>query len=554
MRNARRILIKEDRKIIDALEQLNTTEERLLICVNDKNKLQGVINDGDIRRAFINGADLQQKIKDYMQKTPLFVTQQCDFHEAMRLMSKRVSILPVIDENKKVAGYYSYRDKEEFIDIKMRDITIVGMGYVGLTLAVAMSDIGFNVNAYDTNVRLIKKLRRGKTHFYEQGLQKYMDHLVGKKMRMSTDIEEVRGSIYVITVGTPMVKPQMTPNKDHALEAARAIGRVLSHGDLVILRSTVPIGFCRNEALPVLEKESGLKVGRDFYLAYAFERTTEGKALKELRTNPQIIGGYDGKSTELTARLFNCLTHSVIDVESLEAAEMCKLIDNSFRDHMFAFINQLVPLAEDLKLDLCRIVDAVNHGYQRNSVPKPSPGVGGACLSKDPYILNLALEERGFDSTLIKGARKINESGPKYLKNKLERLLKSVHKDIRTAKIFLVGLAFKGNPVTSDLRESTSLWFLDLLPNKKNVCAYDPVVEDEAIHDLGITAVSIEEGFKDADAVVFLNNHQSYLDIDVFQMAKLMNTPAIFIDTWHLFEPFDIKRIEGIIYGGMGND
>jgi len=554
MKNAKDIIIKQDNKIIDALKQLNSSMERLLICVDDKKTLQGVVNDGDIRRALMNGAALDSRIKDHMQRTPLFVSQQCDFHEAMRLMSKRVNVLPVIDHDNRVTGYYSYRDKEEFIDIKMREITIVGMGYVGLTLAIALSDIGFNVSGFDSNANLVKKLKKGKTHFYEQGLQKYMDHLMGKQIRMATKIEEVRGSVYIVTVGTPMIKPQMVPNKQHALDALKGIGKVLKHGDLVILRSTVPIGFCRNEAIPALEKASGLKVGKDFYLAYAFERTTEGRALKELRTNPQIIGGYDGKSTELAARLFNCLTHSVIDVESLEAAEMCKLIDNSFRDHLFAFINQIVPLAEDLKLDLCKIVDAVNHGYHRNSVPKPSPGVGGACLSKDPYILNVAFQERGLDSTLITGARKINESGPMHVKKKLERMLKSVKKDIRTARIFIVGLAFKGNPVTSDLRESTSLWFLDLLPNKKNICAYDPVVDEEAIRQLGIEPVTLPQGFKGADAVIFLNNHQSYLDIDVFQMTKRMNAPAVFIDTWHLFEPFDLKRLPGVLYGGVGND
>jgi UDP-N-acetyl-D-mannosaminuronic acid dehydrogenase len=378
---------------------------------------------------------------------------------------------------------------------------------------------------------LIKDLDQGKSHFYEKGLQKYLDHLVGRNLRFTNDIKKAKASIYIITVGTPIIKGTKKPNLEYALKATRDIAQILEPSDLVVFRSTLPLGFCRKNALPLLEKVSGLKAGQDFYLAYAPERTTEGEALKELRSNPQIVGGFDEKSKDIAGRLFNSLTHSVIDVETLEAAEMCKLIDNSFRDHMFAFSNQMAPLAESFNLDLCKIVDAVNHGYKRNSVPKPSPGVGGACLSKDPYILNMAFEEHQLDSALVLHSRRVNEAGPKILRDKLARLLKKVGKD---------------------LRDSTSLWFLEHLPNHKNIYAYDPIVKPEDIKKLGIKPVSLEQGFRNADAVVFLNNHQSYHNIDIFHYTSLMKKPAVFIDTWHLFEPLDVKSIDGIVYGGIG--
>lgn len=554
MRKVDRITIKTDQTLYSALKLLEKTQEKLLICVDKDKRLQGVINDGDIRRALLKGAAMKDGISNYMQKKPLYVTDQCSINDAMRYITNRVSVLPVVGHTSRVVGYHSFKEKEQFIDVKMRNVTIVGMGYVGLTLAIALSDVGFEVNGYDINRGLINILKRGKTHFYERGLQKYMDYLVDRNIKFTTDLEKAYASIYIITVGTPIIKPSMKPNTKFVLQAVSSVGRILESKGLVILRSTVPIGFCREQIIPCLEKESGLKVGKDFFLAYAPERTSEGQALVELGTNPQIIGGYDEKSTELTSRVFNCLTHSTIGVGSLEAAELCKLLDNSFRDHIFAFINQIVPLTERLGLDLCKIVDAVNHGYHRNYIPKPSPGVGGACLSKDPYILNHAFGKRGLNSYLIKNARRINEKGPLRVKNKLKKLLKSVGKDIKHAKIFLIGLAFKGYPETSDMRESTSIWFLNQLPEKRNVCAYDPVVSHNDIARLGIKPVGLKEGFRNADAVVILNNHNSYRDINIFELTKLMKKPAVFIDTWHICEPLDVKRIEGIVYGGVGND
>lgn len=554
MRKARRISINTKSSIKDALKQLEATQEKLLICVGKNDKLEGVINDGDIRRALLKGAALKDTIERYMQKKPMYVTDQCSPQDAMRYITNRVSVLPVIDPNSRVVGYYSFKEKSESLDIKMREITVVGMGYVGLTLAMALSDIGFEVNGYDINKDLIEALKKRKPSFYEKGLQKYLDLLEGRNINFISNPEEARANIYIITVGTPIDKNTQHPNKKYVLDAAREVSKLIERMDLVILRSTVPIGLCREKVAPVLEKGSGLKAGRDFFLAYAPERTVEGQALQELRINPQIIGGYNEKSVEIASRLFNSLTHSVIDAGSLEAAEMCKLVDNSFRDHIFAFINQLVPLAEKLGLDLCKITDAVNHGYHRNYVPRPSPGVGGACLSKDPYILNEAFEKYGLEAPLIKGSRCINEEGPRKVKEKLEELLQKVNKDIKNANIFLMGLAFKGTPETSDMRNSTSLAFLDHLPEKKNIRAYDPVIMPGDIKKLGVKPVTLKEGFRDADAIVILNNHKSYSDMNIFELTSLMKKPAIFIDTWHVFEPLDIKRIEGIVYGGVGND
>jgi UDP-N-acetyl-D-mannosaminuronic acid dehydrogenase len=554
MRRPDRIVIPTDATLLQALRQLEETKEHLLLCVDGQRRFEGVINDGDVRRALIAGAGLGDRIRAHMQDEPLFVSTQVSFHEAMRYISDRIRVLPVVDAERRVVGYYSQKEKEEFVDIKQRKVTVIGLGYVGLTIAVTLTDVGFAVVGFDVNEDLVGTLRKREAPFYEKNLQKYLDFHAGRNLTFTATLEDARASVYIITVGTPLLRPAMQPNVAYLQRAAAEVGDVLEPGDLVVLRSTIPVGCSREEVIPVLEARSGLTVGRDVLLAYAPERTAEGLALQELRTNPQIIGGYDEKSTELTARLFNCITRTVIDVGSLEAAELSKLLDNAYRDHKFAFINQMTALTEKLGLDLCEVIDAVNFGYGRNGIPKPSPGVGGPCLSKDPYILGSVFTRHGLDPTLLLDSRRVNESIPAHLVARLRALLHRTGKDIEKARIALIGFAFKGDPETSDLRDSTSLWFLDRLPSKANVLGYDPVVRPEEIATLGIVPATVRECFTDADAVVILNNHHSYQDLHIFDLLKLMNRPAVFIDSWHVFNPIDIKRVEGILYAGVGND
>lgn len=553
MRKPERISIHYQAKIRDALSQIEATQETLLICIDNNNKFVGVINDGDIRRALLRGASIDDPIHDYLPDKPLFVSDQVGYSEAMAQISTRIKVLPVVNPHNVVVGYYTFKEKADFSNIKSRNITVLGMGYVGLTIAVILADVGFKVVGYDINKKLIEKLKKNIPPFYEKGLQSCLDFHVGRNLQFVDDFNHAYGGVYIITVGTPVNKQSHKADISYVLKAIASVGKLLESKDLVLLRSTIPVGFTQEEVIPELEKQSGLKVGEDFHIAFAPERTAEGVALKELRYNPQIVGGYDDKSYELAASLFNSFTPSIIHVKSLEAAEMCKLLDNTYRDHKFAFANQLTKLTERLGLDLCEIIEALNHGYSRNDIPKPSPGVGGPCLSKDPYILSSVFKQYDLDSSLILNCRKVNELGPVQVKETLEKLLKKADKKITSAKLFLIGFAFKGTPETSDLRGSTSLAFLDLLPDKQNIRGYDPVVSSNDIRGLGITPVSLEEGFENADAAIILNNHPSYQDINIVEMFSKMNRPAVFIDTWHIFDPLDIKRIGGLLYGGVGN-
>jgi len=549
------IVININSTIYDALIQLENTKKKHLICVNDHMELVGVVNDGDIRRSLIAGNQLDSSVNVAVNHSPVALNLQTTQKEIEKMLSIRIRIIPIIDERNILVGYYDFKEKNSQISIKNRTVAIIGMGYVGLTLGLLLADSGFKILGYDLNSDTIKKLENSIPPFYENGLENYLKLHSNKSIKFIDDVSLLKSDIYIITVGTPLKQNNKKPNINSITKAAETVASKIEKGDLVVLRSTVPIGCSRSTVLPILEKKSQLKCGKDFFLSFAPERTAEGIALQELKTNPQIIGSHDRTSYELTSQLFSTITNTVLNVGSLESSEFAKLIDNSFRDHLFAFSNYLALLAEQLNINLHEIIDAVNFNYHRNIIPKPSPGVGGPCLSKDPHILKSVFEENDIHIDLINVTRKINELGPDLLTLKLEKLMKQVGKDLNVAsKISLIGLAFKGNPETSDLRDSTSLSFWKALPNKNNIFAYDPIVTDEEIEHLGIKPTSIEGAFMNADAVIFLNNHKSYSNIDLVNCLNSMNKPAVIIDTWYIFDPLFFKRHQGIIYGGLGND
>jgi UDP-N-acetyl-D-mannosaminuronic acid dehydrogenase len=556
MNKSKKILINENKSIKDALYKLTSTREKLLICVDNSNKFLGVINDGDIRRAILKKAKLNEKIKKYINKKASFVTDQISEVEASKLVTSRIMVLPVINSFQNVIGYYSFRGKEENFNIISKEVTVIGMGYVGLTLSAILAEVGFKVNGIDINRNIINKLNKKIVPFYEKDLSKYVDKNLNRKLFFSDNLNKSKTSIFVISVGTPITNNKK-PDLRNLIKAVNLVGKSLIKNNLVILRSTLPIGTTRKIVIPRLEKNSSLKVGEDFSVAFAPERTAEGIALKELRENPQIIGGYDEKSSEKTANFFNTFTHSTVHVQSLEAAEFCKLIDNSYRDHRFAFVNQFIKFSEKLNIDLTKIVKSVNHGYSRNDIPIPSPGVGGPCLSKDPYILSNDLENKKLNSSLIKLSRKTNESIIPYVHLKVKNNLKKIKKEINTSKIFIIGMTFKGSPETSDVRNSSSIELIKKLKTKKNrIHVYDPYSSFNLnlFKKLKIKNSSLKDGFNKADAVIIMTNNKSFNELTHQKYLNSMNKPSIFLDTWHIFDPIELKQFKGINYYGLGND
>ncbi|OGI11765.1 MAG: hypothetical protein A2Y40_01120 [Candidatus Margulisbacteria bacterium GWF2_35_9] len=438
-----------------------------------------------------------------------------------------------------------YEDNQE------TNVCILGLGYVGLTLATIFADVGIKVTGIDRDEILINNLNVGKPPFFEKGLVEMLSanaHLPFPPTYL-VGLKEPCATIYIITVGTPIMRPSLEPNLDYVRNATKEVAAVLRAGDLVILRSTVPIGVTRNVVLPALESISGLVAGKGFDLAFCPERTIEGKALTELRELPQIVGGYNKSSTERAANLFRNTTQTVIDVGSIEASEMLKILDNTYRDLMFAYSNQMALLCANLGLDMTPIVRAANQGYNRNRIPVPSPGVGGACLSKDPYILASVCRQAGIDPELFILGRQINEFMPLHAVQKVEVELEKLGKPLKDSTILVLGFAFKGQPETSDMRDSPTIDLVNYLKQKgSRVIAHDPLVSREEIKALGVEVTTIENGFAHADAVIIMLNHTVYQDLDMHYLIEKAKKPLVLMDGWHLYSKTDMDRLSGLVY------
>lgn len=429
-------------------------------------------------------------------------------------------------------------------------VCVVGLGYVGLTLALVLADCGIKVIGIDSNKEIVTKLRSGKPTISEKDVGSLLSKHKEENFIVSSEIDETDFEVFVISVGTPL-NEQNSPILDYLINSCDEIGKRLKTNQLVIVRSTVPVGATRNVIIPILEEKSGLKAGSDFEVVFAPERTAEGVAISELRSNPQIIGGLSEKSIKQAEKLFEKMTKTIIPLSSLEAAEMIKLIDNSYRDVRFAYANEIALICETLKLDARECIRKANFGYSRNSIPEPSPGVGGPCLSKDPHILVHVSKQFGFEPNLIMHSRWLNEFVPSHLASKIDKKITAAGKNKKNLKILIIGFAFKGEPETDDTRNSSTIILLKELKKQYSmIYGYDPVVKMEEIERLGAIPTTIKEGFHNADCVIIMNNHKSYTKLDMKNLIKSTSKPLIFVDCWSMFK--EIQKEGGIVYTGIG--
>ena len=535
LQNSDQLLIKKNFQLKKILKIIEKGEEQICFLVNSKDQLISTITDGDIRRAIIKGKSLNSRIGDIKLRKPTFIRYEELDKNIYKSLNSRIRILPCIDRNNKLLGYLRYRDLISEDSIRSREICVVGCGYVGLPLALVMAKSGFNVKGYDVNRELVSKLNKYKAPFYEKGISSLLNQQLNKNLQITHSISEIRNcDTYIISVGTPITKLKK-PNYLYLKKSINTLCKLLKKGDLIILRSTVPVGTSKKILINLIETRTNLKAGKDFYVSFCPERTVEGNAILELTNNPQIIGGYCEKSAEISIKIFNEITHTVIDVQTLEAAELSKLIDNSYRDTIFAYSNQMSLLASKFKINYSKLVDKINLGYSRNFVPKPSPGVGGPCLTKDPYILANSLSERKINYSLLNSARLTNEVMPKKICEKIYSKIKILKKNNKKINIFITGIAFKGDPETSDLRDSTSIEIINILKkNKKNhIFVHDFVLEKMNTKPKGYKFIDLNKGLQGADVILILNNHKNYENLSHHLLKKIKKNTIVF-DAWQM--------------------
>ncbi len=430
-------------------------------------------------------------------------------------------------------------------------ICVIGMGYVGLTLSLVLAKKGFRVYGVEARSEVARQLQAGTPHFYERGLAELLAERVDSgAFTVSEQIPaDAPMDVFIVAVGTPLDPATKAPILDSLRLAAESIVPHLGQGGLVILRSTVPVGVTRGVVLPILRRDGA----KNIFLAFCPERTIEGKALEELEYLPQIVGGIDEESVRRAESIFTRITTKVVKVSSLEAAEMTKLIDNSYRDLCFAFANEIAMIAKHLGVAGDEVIRAANDGYPRTRVALPG-FCGGLCLKKDPRILSLSAAAAGYQPRLVGAARQVNEDLHHYTAVRIAEHLKEKGKDIQRAKIFISGFAFKGRPETDDVRDSPTLEVLAELRKlgAQHIAGHDFMVASAVIASLGVEPASLEEGFRAADCVVLMNNHAGYEKIDLNQYLPLLNPDALIFDGWRMFDEALVKKHNGLCYDSLG--
>lgn len=554
---ASKCLILDSSKTIQfVMKEMTLNENQYALIADNKNKLVGIVTDGDLRRSLSSNADINSSVSLIMNRKPKTIHESELNEDSYKLLNKKIKYIPILSKDFSILGVISEDEIVYPLDINNKEVCVIGMGYVGLTLSLVMAESGFNIYGYDKDINVVNALKSHKPTFFENGIETYIKRYVNKELKIINDLNQIDADVFIISVGTPLVNDSNIPNIRYIEEVVDELSKVIKKNNLIILRSTVPVGTTRNIVKKRLERITKMECGKDFFLSFAPERTIEGDALNEIKTLPQIVGANDKVSLNLTDQIFSEFANNIIKVDSLESAEMIKIMNNTFRDVKFGYANEMALICKDLGLDMNALVSAANNGYTRDKIPIPSPGVGGPCLPKDAKILSYSIKDIKRPASLISTARVINESIVLNVYQEVERHFHNIKKDKRNSKFFVIGMAFKGNPATSDLRGSNSIDLIDLLKSEgishKKIYVNDPVIQKSELQRLKYNVLSLEDGFRNADAVFLMNNHESFYNLDIYNLLKNASKDCIFFDGWHFFEPSKIKTINNIKYLSVG--
>jgi UDP-N-acetyl-D-mannosaminuronic acid dehydrogenase len=549
----------------DAMMKMGATKENkffagLVVLVDESEVVIGVVTDGDIRRAISHGVAVDDLAVSVANLNPFKLTiNGSDLREQYQIErqkvafnSRKYSKVILVNAN----GTLNDVVDTEFLNLenqRFETIAIYGMGFVGLTLATTFANVGYAVIGFDTSNEVISSLKMRKPTFFERGLESMLNSpSVVNNLKFTNVKSEVVASVHLVSVGTP-IDDNGIPDLKSVKLVTEFIASILKPKDLVIFRSTLPVGTMRTVILPILET-SGLKPGFDFDFAFAPERTVEGNALEELRSLPQIVGGFDRRSSRSASELFRGISSLVVEVESLEAAELAKLMNNTYRDLIFAFANEVASMCTELNINAFKLIKSINMGYPREQIARPSPGVGGPCLTKDPVLYSSPSIQLAERPTLGLASRKVNAAGPMYVYNMLMRFCADFNLVLNDLKILIVGVAFKGEPETSDMRDSVSIELVKLLPNKSNVCVMDFVVNKPDLMNLGLTPAtgSLGDAVANSDVVLFMNNHRLNSDFDVIESINRRKCVKLFFDGWDMFDQDEIEGNTHVVYATMG--
>ncbi len=395
-------------------------------------------------------------------------------------------------------------------------IGIVGLGYVGLPLAVAFAEAGDEVVGFDTDPRKIEGLNAGRSHV-EDVSDASLVPLRERLQATQNQADLASCEAIVICVPTPLTGSR-EPDLTYMLESATALSGVLQPEQLVVLESTTYPGTTRERLLPILE-ESGLSAGRDFHLAFSPERIDPGRTDYTVRTTPKLVGGLTPACSTRAEALYSRICDEVVVLTTPEAAELSKLLENIFRSVNIALVNELAQLCDRLGIDVWEVIDAAStkpFGFMRFD---PGPGMGGHCLPVDPFYLAFKAREHDFYPEFIELAGKVNQTQPAFCVERIARALNEAGKPVKDSKVLLLGVSYKAG--VGDIRESPALTIAKrLLTLGADVSYHDPHVPHLA--DLGLDSVDLAEGLAASDLAAIVTAHPGLDYEDVVSTASLV--------------------------------
>jgi UDP-N-acetyl-D-glucosamine dehydrogenase len=396
-------------------------------------------------------------------------------------------------------------------------IGIVGLGYVGLPLAVAFAEAGHEVIGLDADQRKIDALNEGRS--YIEDIPSSALEPLGERLRATPRHADLAScNALIICVPTPLTSSR-EPDLTYLLEAATGLSQVLQPEQLVVLESTTYPGTTRERLVPILE-ESGMSAGRDFHLAFSPERIDPGRTDYTVRTTPKLVGGLTEACTERARDLYELICDQVVVLSSPETAELAKLLENIFRSVNIALVNELGQLCDRLGIDIWEVVDAAAtkpFGFMRFD---PGPGMGGHCLPVDPFYLAFKAREHDFYPEFIELAGKVNQAQPAFCAERIQRALNDAGKAVNGANILLLGVSYKAG--IGDVRESPALKIVAHLEELGgNVSYHDPHVPE--LREPGLSSIDdLAEGLQSADLVAIITAHPEVDYEDVVSTAPLV--------------------------------
>jgi len=394
-----------------------------------------------------------------------------------------------------------------------KKIVVLGMGYVGLPLAIILARSGYEVVGVDIKKEIVNAINNGIVPLREKGIEKIFSE-DNVKNNLIVAEKPCEADVFIVSVPTPLEHKRKVANLSNVISAAESFLPYLKKGDLIIIESTIPPLTCREVIKPLIEENTGLKVGEDVFLSHCPERVLPGNTFYEVIHNNRVIGGIDRESAEMAREVYGSFVKGDIDIVDDITAELVKLMENTYRDVNIALANEFSLVAETLGIDMKKAIELANK-HPRVKILNPGIGVGGHCIPKDPWFI---IQADPKNTILISTARRVNDGMPEKIASKIRKALK----DVSDPKIIALGMTYK--PDSDDLRESPALEIIRILKEEGyNITGYDNFVE-------GNEYDSIKNIAKGSDCIVTLVEHtkiKEELEKAEREIKSVMRTPII---------------------------